>query len=58
MTELRFLFLLREIRFYEANTKQEHMKTDRFAHIRDLWDATVAHCTENYKPMSHLAVDE
>ncbi|KAG0721213.1 PiggyBac transposable element-derived protein 4 [Chionoecetes opilio] len=58
MTERRFSFLLRAIRFDDRMTRPQRLQGDRLAPIRVLWDAFVEHCIANYSPGAHLTVDE
>ncbi|XP_050687847.1 piggyBac transposable element-derived protein 4-like [Eriocheir sinensis] len=58
MSERRFCFLLRCLRFDDKTTRQERVKTDRFAPIRILWDSFIEKCKRNYIPDENITVDE
>ncbi|XP_068203873.1 piggyBac transposable element-derived protein 4-like [Palaemon carinicauda] len=58
MTERRFAFLLRVIRFDDSATRQERRMTDKMDPIRKIWNMLIQHCKENYKPGPHTTVDE
>ena len=54
----RFSFIIRAIRFDDPVTRKIRLRSDRFAHIRKLWDDVIANCRVNYNPGPHLTVDE
>ncbi|XP_066942634.1 piggyBac transposable element-derived protein 4-like [Macrobrachium rosenbergii] len=58
MSERRFAFLMRSLRFDNAGTRTDRLKTDKFAHIREVWNTVIRHCIGNYSPGPHLTVDE
>lgn len=58
MSERRFCFLLRCLRFDDKTTRDTRRSNDRFAHIREIWDQFIAKCREVYKPGSFLTIDE
>ena len=58
MSERRFSFLLRCLRFDDSATRKDRLKTDKFAAIRDFWNAVIRQCIGNYAPGPHLTVDE
>ena len=58
MSESRFSFILRALRFDSLATRDERQKTDRFAPVRSIWDKVIASCIANYEPSGHLTVDE
>lgn len=58
MSERRFAFIQRALRFDSIATREERVKTDKFAAIRSLWDQVIANCIANYEPSGHLTVDE
>ena len=58
MSESRFSFILRALRFDSWATREERQRTDRFAAIRSIWTKVIASCVENYEPSGHLTVDE
>ena len=58
ISERRFTFLLRALRFDDSTTREARAKKDRLAPIRQLWDDLVRHCGEMYIPGPHLTVDE
>lgn len=39
-------------------TRQERKKTDKFAHIRDVWEIFLRGCRENYEPSKYVTADE
>ena len=58
MSESRFSFLMRCLKFDEETTREERKKLDRFSLIREVWDAFIQHCRENYTPGEDVTVDE
>ncbi|XP_068204005.1 uncharacterized protein [Palaemon carinicauda] len=58
MSERRFSFILRCLRFDDSNTRNVRKQNDRFAHIRKLWDSVIHKCIVNYRPGPHVTVDE
>ncbi|XP_066938372.1 piggyBac transposable element-derived protein 4-like [Macrobrachium rosenbergii] len=57
-SECRFAFIIRSFRFDDPTTRTTRLKTDRFAHVRDVWDKVIQNCKANYSPGPHLTVDE
>ena len=57
-SEKRFSFLLRCLRFDDQPTRQVRMQTDKFAHIRALWDCVMNNCKNNYKAGQTVTIDE
>ncbi|XP_068232542.1 uncharacterized protein [Palaemon carinicauda] len=58
MSERRFAFIQRALRFDSIATREERVTHDKFAPIRNLWDQVIANCIANYEPIGHLTVDE
>ena len=58
MSEGRFCFIQRALRFDSLATREQRVKEDRFAAIRSVWNQVIAKCIENYEPGGHLTVDE
>ncbi|XP_064092988.1 uncharacterized protein LOC135205778 [Macrobrachium nipponense] len=58
MSERRFAFIQRALRFDSLATREERVKTDKFAPIRSLWNQVIANCIANYEPSGQLTVDE
>ncbi|XP_068224544.1 piggyBac transposable element-derived protein 4-like, partial [Palaemon carinicauda] len=58
MSECRFAFIQRALRFDSIATREERVTHDKFAPIRNLWDQVIANCIANYEPSGHLTVDE
>ena len=54
----RFEFLIRAIRFDNREDRQQLLLTDRFAHIRVLWDKVISNCIANWVPGPIVTVDE
>uniref|UniRef100_A0A336MIT5 CSON015446 protein n=1 Tax=Culicoides sonorensis TaxID=179676 RepID=A0A336MIT5_CULSO len=54
----RFSFLLWCLRFDDSKTRDERMKTDRFAPVREVWEIFIENCRNNYKPGSFVTIDE
>lgn len=57
-SEKRFQFLLDCLRFDDKTTRAERVATDRFAPIRDLWEAFMKSCIDNYEAGPYLTIDE
>ena len=58
MSERRFSFLLRSLRFDDSATREERRKSDVFTPVRNLWNAVIRQCIGNYNPGPHVTVDE
>lgn len=58
MSERRFYFLLSCLRFDDRTTRDIRKRTDKLAPIREVWDAFIQNCTDNYNPGEHLTLDE
>ncbi|KAK3886616.1 hypothetical protein Pcinc_009263 [Petrolisthes cinctipes] len=58
MSENRFKFLLRALRFDEHDTREERMSRDRLAPFRNIWEKFIKNCKEGYIPGSDITVDE
>lgn len=58
MSQKRFSFLLLNLRFDDKGTRVQRKSKDKFAAFREIWDAFVIHCKENYTPSEYLTVDE
>lgn len=58
MSERRFCFLLRSLRFDGRATREERRKADVFAPMREFWNAVIRQCSGNYSPGPHVTVDE
>ena len=58
MSERRFSFIQRALRFDSLATREERVRDDKFAAIRSLWDQVIANCIANYEPSGNLTVDE
>lgn len=50
MSERRFLFLLRAIRFDDKDTRADRIQYDKLAPIREFWNKFVRNCKEAYSP--------
>jgi hypothetical protein len=58
MSQARFRFLLRHIRFDDKDTRQDRVKIDKLAPIRDLFNIFVSHCKQHYTISSCATIDE
>lgn len=58
MSNERFDFLISCLRFDDKSTRRQRRQADVYAPFRDLWNLFIAACQENYKPGSHLTIDE
>lgn len=58
MSENRFLFLLRSIRFDDYRSREERKKIDKMTHIRKVFDDFVQNCKMNYKISEYATLDE
>ena len=54
----RFEFLTRVIRFDDTETRGARLAEDRFALVRELWDAVLANSRANYTAGAVVTVDE
>lgn len=58
MSEARFKFLIRCLRFDDAETREARKKDDKFAPVREVWDIFIRNCGRLYVPHVNLTVDE
>lgn len=58
MSKRRFQFLTSCLRFDDKSTRPERKQTDRFAPIRDIWEAFVSNSKSLYSPHEYLTLDE
>uniref|UniRef100_A0A1B6JQP1 PiggyBac transposable element-derived protein domain-containing protein n=1 Tax=Homalodisca liturata TaxID=320908 RepID=A0A1B6JQP1_9HEMI len=54
----RFKFLIRVLRFDDADTRKHRKRLDRLAPIRDLFELLVEKCKTNFSVSEYLTVDE
>ena len=54
----RFTFILNCLRFDDKSTRNERKATDRFTHIREIWDLFIENCMNNYEAGSNVIIDE
>ncbi|XP_011859481.1 PREDICTED: piggyBac transposable element-derived protein 4-like isoform X1 [Vollenhovia emeryi] len=54
----RFRNIMRYIRFDDANTRQQGVREDKAAPIRDIWTMLNANLSQMYKPTENLTIDE
>ena len=58
MSENRFRFISRFIRFDDPDTRAERWKSDKFACMRSILETFNANCSKYRYPSGYLAVDE
>ena len=58
MSERRFCFLLRCLRFGNSQTCALREAEDKFATVREIWDPFIKNCQDVYWPGEHITVDE
>lgn len=58
MSEARFAFLTNCLRFDNKDTREQRRKTDRFAPIRNVFEAVISKCSELYTPSEFCTLDE
>lgn len=58
MSEARFSFLTNCLRFDDKDTRIQRRETDRFAPIRDVFEAIISKCSELYTPSEYCTLDE
>lgn len=58
MSEKRFRFLLRSLRFDDVTTRAERRELDKMAPIRELFEVFLANFQKNFIPSEFLTVDE
>ena len=54
----RMLFLLRNLRFDDAETRNERKNVDKLAPIRDIFNTFVNNCKSAYTPYEYVTIDE
>ncbi|UYV62780.1 hypothetical protein LAZ67_2001912, partial [Cordylochernes scorpioides] len=58
ISENRFRFLLRVIRFDDKATRNERLRQDKLAAVRLILDTFVKNCQKHYSPSEYITVDE
>ena len=58
MTVNRYCFLHSNIRFDDANTRQERISNDKFTAFRDIYECFNAKCSSALQPDEFIALDE
>lgn len=58
MSEKRFLFLLRCIRFDDIRGREERKKLDKMTHIRKVFDDFTMNCKKSYALSEYVTLDE
>lgn len=58
MSQQRFKFLLRCLRFDDKSDREERKKVDRLAPIREIFDIFVQNCKNNYTVSEYCTIDE
>jgi len=58
MSERRFCFLLRCLRFDNKQTRTVREAEDEFAAVKEIWKPFVKYCQDIYCPGENIAVDE
>ncbi|XP_067126936.1 piggyBac transposable element-derived protein 4-like [Centruroides vittatus] len=58
MSEKRFSFLIRALRFDDKATRNDRRNTDKLAAVRDFFEKFVTNCQKNYCPSEYLTIDE
>lgn len=58
MSEKRFLFLLRCIRFDDIRGREERKKFDKMTHIRKVFDDFTMNCKKSYALSEYVTLDE
>ncbi|UYV63526.1 hypothetical protein LAZ67_2004514 [Cordylochernes scorpioides] len=58
MSENRFRFLLRVIRFDDKAKRNERLRQDELAAVRLILDTFVKNCQKHYSPSEYITVDE
>ncbi|XP_023233249.1 uncharacterized protein LOC111632961 [Centruroides sculpturatus] len=58
MSEKRFNFLIRALRFDDKTTRNDCHNTDKLAAVRDIFEKFVTNCQKNYCPSEYLTIDK
>lgn len=58
MSQNRFRFLMRCLRFDDIHTRAERKSDDKFAPFREIFEKFVSNCKSSYKPTDYLTLDE
>jgi hypothetical protein len=58
MSAERFNFLIKCLRFDDKETRAIRQRDDKFAPIRELWQALIVNFQRWYTPGSYITVDE
>lgn len=58
MSQNRFRFLIRCLRFDNIHTREERKSVDKFAAFREIFEKFVSNCKSSYKPTDYLTLDE
>ena len=54
----RHNFLLNTLRFDSKETREERLKTDKLAPIRNIWDKLIDKCKSLFEPSAYTTIDE
>lgn len=58
MSQIRFEFLNRCLRYDDPSTRDERRRNDKFAPIRNIFEIFIDNCRSMYSPGEHLTIDE
>lgn len=58
MSEKRFRFLVRCLRFDDRNTREMRRKVDKLAPVRELFTVFAKNCQKHYHMGQNVAIDE
>lgn len=58
MSRIRFQFLLKHIRFDDKATRQERVRIDKLAPIREIYDEFVLNLSQHYNMSAYTTIDE
>ena len=54
----KFENIMKNLRFDDRTTRSTRKVTDKFCHIRELWDSILDNCAKCFKPNASVTIDE
>ena len=54
----RFVFITRCLRFDDSNSRPLRKESDKFTHVREIWEIFIKNCTKYYEPSTNYTIDE
>lgn len=58
MARHRFKEVMQFLRFDMKNTWSRRLRTDKFAHISEVWEIFIGNCKDSYTPHENITIDK